>query len=237
MENNFLRRPKKKTANTRYNESSRRCLPRIAGKERENAMLETPVQHKNDTYPMPKLWTKEECHRLVERGELDERYELIEGVIFYPMPKYPPHVFTVRLLIEWLVGLFGYDFVQKEDPIAIPGKAGKINEPEPDAAVLRRRALAINDGPPGPEDILLVVEVSDSSLQFDLNTKAKVYARAGIAEYWVMDVKGRQIWRRRKPGRNRYGEIVTFREDQMIAAPGREDSARVSDLFAPVPEN
>ena len=197
-------------------------------------MTETLLRPETETQRLPKLWTKEECHRLVERGELDERYELIEGIIYEPMSKHAPHIFTVRLIFEWLVLIFGYDFVQKEDPISISGKAGRINEPEPDAAVLNQPALSFRDERPGPKDITLVVEVADSSLGFDRNIKAKVYDRAGIAEYWIMDVNGRQIFRHRKPGKNGYGEIITFGEGEMIAAPGRGETARVGELFAPV---
>ena len=197
-------------------------------------MPHTLIASDMETRRPPKLWTIEECHRLMERGELDERYELIEGIIYEPMPKHAPHIVALILIVKWLIRIYDYDFVQREDPISIPGKAGKFNEPEPDAAVLTQPTVSFLHRRPGPEDILFVVEVSDSTLWFDKNIKAKVYARAGIVEYWVMDVKGRQIYRHRKPGRNGYGEIIAFGEDEMIAAPGREETARVGELFAPV---
>ena len=197
-------------------------------------MTETLLRPETETRRPQKLWTKAECHRLVERGELDERYELIEGIVYEPMPKHTPHVIALIAIFEWLVEVFGLKFVQKEDPISILGRAGKYNEPEPDVAVLRQPTKSFLAGRPGPENILLVVEVSDSSLWFDRNIKAKVYARAGIAEYWVIDVNGRQIFRHRKPGKNGYGEIITFGEGEMIAAPGRGETARVGELFAPV---
>ena len=194
---------------------------------------ETRVEPETEGYPKPKLWTRAECHRLVERGELEERYEFIEGIIYQPMTKHSPHIITLLLVYQWLVRVFGLDFVQKEDPIAFPGAAGKINEPEPNTAVLSRKTTSFLSGRPGPEDITLIVEVADSTLWFDRNTKARVYARAGVAEYWVMDVNRRQIYRHRKPGRNGYREIVTFGENETIAAPERTETVRIGELFAP----
>ena len=197
--------------------------------------METLTRPKTGTYREPKLWTKEECHRLADRGELDERYELIEGTIYGPMKKRAPHIHTERIAFHWLFDLCGIEFVQKEDPIAIPSEAGEINDPLPDLDVLNQPALSFTGGPPGPKDILLLVEVADSSLGFDRNIKANVHARAGIAEYWVMDVNGRQILRHRKPGKNGYGDIVVFGENETIAAPGRSETARVGELFAAIP--
>ena len=82
---------------------------------------------------------------------------------------------------------------------------------------------------------MLVVEVSDSSLWFDLNVKAKIYARVGIAEYWVMDVAmGVRFCGIVNPSRKRLRRNChIFGEDELIAAPGRSETARVGELFAP----
>ncbi len=63
---------------------------------------------------------------------------------------------------------------------------------------------------PQPQDILLIVEISDSTLRIDLETKAKLYARAEIAEYWVVDIPGKQLIVHREPSRGNYANIVTY---------------------------
>ena len=197
-------------------------------------MLETLLRPDTETYAHQKLWTREECDFLVESGRLEERYELIEGTIYYKMAMNAAHRIALMLLYRWLIGLFDVLSVQTEKPISIPGENNAINAPLPDAAVTRQPTTAYTPRHPGPADISLIVEVSDSTLRLDLNVKARLYALAGIAEYWVMDIAGRQIYRHRQPNGVRYEDIFIFGENEMIAAPGRSETVRVGELFAPV---
>ena len=157
------------------------------------------VEPEKETYPPVKLWTTEECDQLEREGKLTERYELIYGVIYLKMPVNPPHRIALILLHQWLVSLFGFLFVQTENSLSIPGEDGRILRPLPDAAVTLEPTTAYTAANPGPADIRLIAEVADSTLDYDLNTKAGIYARVGIPEYLVLDVNGRQIHRHRVP--------------------------------------
>ena len=99
--------------------------------------------------------------------------------------------------------------------------------------VLANPMWAFRTANPGPEDIRLVAEISDSTLAFDLRVKAKLYARAGIVEYWVIDVQGRRLIVHREPQSDgSFGSVLSYRENEPvnpIAAP--ETEFRLADLF------
>ena len=86
--------------------------------------------------------------------------------------------------------------------------------PEPDLAWVARRDY--RRGRPTAEDVLLVIEVSESTLRFDLGKKAELYAAAGIADYWVVDVSARSIVVHRDPAAGRYRDVRTYRESDEI---------------------
>ena len=184
-------------------------------------------------YPNAKRWTVRECEELARDGKIVGRYELIHGVIISKMGQDAPHASAIMLMLRWLTAVFGIDFMRVQLPIVIPGREGRITEPEPDIVVTREAFPAYFHANPGAADVRLVVEISDTTLRFDLYTKAEIYARAGVPEYWVYDVRERQIHRHRVPTANGYREIVILNEDQSIAAPGHEETIGVSALFAP----
>ena len=126
--------------------------------------------------------------------------------------------------------------MRSEKPLILPGEEGDTTEPEPDFAVTRQSASAYFENNPGPQDASLVVEVADSSLNFDLTTKALLYTCVGIPEYWVMDVNGRRLHRHRQPTQDGYRDIMIFSETQSISPLNRAESAPVSD-FLPTPRN
>ena len=160
--------------------------------------------------PRRKLWTREELHSLAQSGAVDlERIELIEGELYDTMDKNVPHVNAVRRLERILADIFGFDFVTPERPIDVAAADMALNEPEPDAVVLTRRYESFSS-PPLPADIRLLVEVSDTTLNFDLRTKANVYARAEIQEYWVVDLNNRKLIVHREPGQGRHKSIVAY---------------------------
>ena len=196
----------------------------------------TLVEPEKETYPPVKLWTIEECEQLEREGKLTERYELIYGVIYLKMPVNPPHRIALRHLFEWLVSLFGLPYVLKEDPIAITGADGRISQPMLDTAVTLEPTTDYTASNPTPSDVRLVAEVADSTLDYDLDTKAGIYADAGIPEYLVLDVNGRQIHRHRVPTNGRYTEIVILGENDNLTLLDRSETIRVSELLPPVPE-
>lgn len=160
-----------------------------------------------------------------------ERYELVEGELILKVPKSVPHMASVMLLMEWLIGLFGMRFVVQEPSIDVAPEDNPISEPEPDIVVLTR-PLTSRSPKPGPETIRLLIEVSVTSLAFDLGAKAALYARAGLSDYWVLDVNGRRMIVHRDPAEGRYCSIVAYGEDELISPQAAPDaSIRVRDLL------
>lgn len=197
-------------------------------------MTDTLVVPENETFPNRKRWTRQECYRLMEEGTLTGRWELIDGEILSKMGQKPAHSLTLNLIMQWLMTRIGIGFVQIQQPITIKGKTGRTNEPEPDIAVTLEPTTSYADRHPAPQDLRLIVEVSDTTLHFDLRTKALLYARAGVNEYWVTDILGRQMHCHRNPTPNGYAEVVVYGEAETISLQTLpEVSVRLSDLLPP----
>ncbi len=150
-------------------------------------------------------WTVDAYHQMSALGILEtgERTELIAGQITVMTAKGTPHVSALRLLATHL-DAFLLDrpfFAITQDPIHLDD----LSEPEPDLAVVRGRALDYASHHPQPEDIALIVEVADSTLKQDCTIKDKLYAQAGITNYWVQDLKNQQLHVFRKPTASSYG--------------------------------
>lgn len=184
-------------------------------------------------YPPRKRWTRAECQMLESTGLWEQQHlELIEGDLIDKMGKKRPHVNVTILVMEWLVGVFGARHVTPEAPIDVSPDDNPTSEPEPDLAVLAQPCTVYEDANPGPSDVRLIVEISDTTLAFDLRIKARLYARAGIEEYWVVDVAGRRIVVHREPRDGIYGNVASCGKGECIeplSAPGRSFS--VDDAF------
>lgn len=175
--------------------------------------------------PPRKRWTRTECAQLASAGVNTEKLELIEGDLIVKMPKNRPHVNGVVYLMFWLMDTFGRERVNQEAPIDVAPEDNPINEPEPDLIVLKRESRTFRSGPPQPADLELVVEISDTSLDFDLNVKARLYSRAGIADYWALDVNARRLIVHRDPTPAGYRSVVAYGESEKVsplAAPDHE---------------
>jgi Uma2 family endonuclease len=176
--------------------------------------------------PPRKRWTREQCASLEATGLFErERLELVDGELISKMGKNRPHVNTLMLMLEWLQDVFGKRFVNSEAPIDVSPQDNPTNEPEPDLIVLNREYTSFRSGNPQPQDLSLIVEIADSTLTFDLTTKAALYARAGIVEYWVLDVAGRRLIVHRGPLSGKYGTVTEYSENEPIsplAAPTAE---------------
>ena len=134
-----------------------------------------------------KRFTLDEYHRLAELGFFgeDDRVELIKGEIIQMAAKGRPHSTFNRRLIRELTKLLGdRATLQSQDPIAIPDDS----EPEPDIAILRNREDDYLTAHPTPSDILLLIEISDSTLNFDQIVKLHLYAEVGIFDYWLFNL-------------------------------------------------
>lgn len=167
--------------------------------------------------PLPhKTWTRAEIEVLQDTGMFDGlHYELIEGELIDKMGKMRRHVNGVLNSFKRLEGLFGEGFVNFEAPIDVAEADNPRNEPEPDVIVLRRPSGEFTSNPRA-EDVLLVVEVSDSTLSQDRSTKARLYARAGIPEYWVLDLKDRRLLVFRNPNAGTYQVSLEIPETESV---------------------
>jgi len=181
--------------------------------------------------PRLKTWTREECEMMQNVGVDLRQYELIEGELIQKVSKNHPHIAALVRIRKWFRAFLEEEFVLSEAPIFVSAKDNARSEPEPDVVILGRSILEISNQP-RPSDILLVVEISDSTLRFDLTRKAGLYARANIQEYWVLDLKGRRVIVHRDPAEGQYRSVLAYGEDELLsclAAPERQ--ILVSDLL------
>jgi Uma2 family endonuclease len=161
-----------------------------------------------------------------------QHLELVHGDLISKMGKKRPHVNALVAVQAWLVRTFGEQFVNPEAPIDVAPEDNPTNEPEPDLVVLAKPSREFQQANPRPGDLRLVVEISDSALGFDLTTKAELYARAGIVEYWVIDIAARRLLVHRDPQEGLYRSVTAYAEQEAvtpIASPG--SVLRVADLF------
>ena len=167
--------------------------------------------------PPRKRWTREQCAPLEASGLFEqERLELVDGELISKMGKNRPHVKAFTWMHLWLLETFGRQFVNAEAPIDVSPGDNAWNEPEPDL-IVPKREFATFDSNPQPQDLDLVVEIADSTLKFDLTVKAVLYARAAIAEYWVLDVAGKRLIAHRSPVSGTYTSVVAYGENEVIA--------------------
>jgi Uma2 family endonuclease len=163
----------------------------------------------------PHLWTREEYDRMIEAGVFapDERLELVEGEILQMVPQGSFHATAVRLVEDALRRAFGAGFeVRTQLPLALD----PYSEPEPDIAVVPGYARDYRDA--HPSTALLIVEVSDSTLDFDLRRKSSLYARAGIPDFWIVNLIDRAIDLFRDSDGNSYRSHSQAGIEESIAA-------------------
>ena len=163
----------------------------------------------------PRRFTVEDYHRMAEAGILaeDDRVELIAGEIVEMSPIGIRHVSCVIALTDLLRNLIGRDvLISVQNPIRL----GDHNEPQPDIALLKRRRY--RRALPGVEDVLLVIEVADSSRDYDRNVKLPLYAAAGIAEAWLVDLVADTIERHTEPHAGRYRHRVIAGRGESISS-------------------
>lgn len=139
--------------------------------------------------PRPRLWTVAEFHDMGDRGLFEgRRAKLIHGVIVEEGPMDPPHRIALELTDAALRAAFGGGW---RFCVQLPLVLGLRIDPEPDLAVVAGSIRAA--GLTHPTTAALVVEIADSSLGYDTRDKAELYATAGLADYWVVDVDGREL--------------------------------------------
>jgi hypothetical protein len=165
-----------------------------------------------------RLFTRQEYHRMGEVGILKEtdRVELIRGEIVEMSPIGRRHYAFVNNLSQLLImRIGGRAIVAVQGPIALADDT----EPEPDLAVIRRRIPSYKEREAYTEDAFLLIEVAESSLAYDRSTKLKLYAAAGIPEYWVVDCVAESIEIHRTPQADGYRETVRIADPTATVAP------------------
>lgn len=154
-------------------------------------------------------WTLEDYHRMIDAGILDDRrVELLNGEIIEMSPEGIPHAGLSSDGADYLRELLGSRVkVREGNPITLPNDS----EPEPDIAVVQPLGdVYSEDHHPYPENIFLLIEFSNSSLARDLEIKARTYAEAGIQDYWVINLKARELIVFRSPLQTSYQSLQTL---------------------------
>ena len=188
------------------------------------AVTEAPSQPA-PLFPPRKRWTRDECAAIEPLGVLDrDKLELIEGELITKMPKNRPHVNGLTYLSRWIIQTFGGEYVNIEAAINVSPEDNPTSEPEPDLIVLSRPSHEFTSANPLPADIRLLIEISHTTLAFDRTTKAALYARAGIPDYWVLDVVSRQLYVHRLPDAGRYTQVEVYNESEAVAPLAAPDS-------------
>jgi len=177
-------------------------------------------------------YTVADYHRMAEVGILasNARVELIDGEIIDMAPPGSLHAGTVNALVRWLARAAGDQAVLLvQNPVSL----SQHSEPQPDLAVARPRVDFYKTGHPRPEDVLLIVEVADTSLRFDRDIKVDLYAGHAIAELWLVDLRVKHLVRYREPLQGAYQRVDHPDLGNPIEVPGLP-SVRVdlSALFA-----
>jgi Uma2 family endonuclease len=183
-----------------------------------------------------KHFTVEEYRRMAEAGIFaeDDRVELIEGEVFRTSPIGSRHAASVKRLNRLLNQLAGREaLVGVQDPIVLDD----FSEPEPDIALLKPRKDFYAQEHPTAQDVLLIIEIADTSSQHDRGVKLPAYARSGIPEVWIADLSADAVECHAEPANGAYrntrsykrGEMIIFRPlpnvavevEQILGPPGR----------------
>jgi Uma2 family endonuclease len=163
-----------------------------------------------------RLFSVEEYYLMAKAGILneDDRLELIEGEIVEMSPIGSHHAACVTRLIQFLSQQVGSRaLVSAQNPVRL----GEHSEPQPDVALLRPRGDFYATDHPGSQDILLLIEVADTSVEYDREVKVPLYARAGIGEVWLVDLDGESIEVYQSPAPEGYRQVRVVRQEERLA--------------------
>jgi Uma2 family endonuclease len=171
-----------------------------------------PISAERERY----RFTADQYHQMGEAGIFgsDDRVELIDGEIISMNPIGDPHAGTVnRLNMELTERLRRTAIVAPQNPVRL----AEHHEPEPDLAILRFRADFYATLGPRPDDVLLLIEVADSSVEFDRRIKGPLYARNGIPEYWLVDLTRGHVVVYREPDAEGYQSMQVRRRGESLS--------------------
>lgn len=179
-------------------------------------MIAEPIETTTGAEMTRHRFTVAEYLRMAEVDLLgeDSRVELIWGEIVEMSAIYIAHTSTVKRLISLLTKQLGERIILGvQDPIQLSNDS----LPQPDIAVLRPQDNFYSERQPGPDDILLLIEVADSSLRYDRRVKSKLYGEAGITEYWIVNLPERRIEVYREPQLDGYRTVTRYAPGEMLS--------------------
>jgi Uma2 family endonuclease len=192
------------------------------------------AEFQSNPSPTPKtsqwLWSREAFQRLSENGTFtdNDRVELIQGVIVSMSPPNPEHSGAVNPVSDLMKAAFGSDnYVRTEQPLIVDGNT----QPQPDVLVCRGSSADYRRRFPVADDVLLVIEIADSSLEND-REKGNIYAHSAISEYWILNLRDRCVEVYREPDSELYLSRRIYRIGESISPLAAPDSSiSVAELY------
>ncbi|HZQ99189.1 MAG TPA: Uma2 family endonuclease [Chloroflexota bacterium] len=189
-------------------------------------VVETPVAAKE---PVVHRWTVEDYERMSELGllPLDLGTELIDGVVYEKVTQNEPHA---RCLERLTAAVYRRLIDRVRVRVQAPLRMAPWDMPEPDLLIIR--ADAPDERHPVPTDMLVAVEVSDTSLSFDRNHKLPRYAAHGVPQLWILVIRSGQVEVHNEPSEDRYLQTRTYRSGETVPVPGLADvGIPVDEIF------
>jgi Uma2 family endonuclease len=191
-------------------------------------LLEKASVYAEPASPELRRFTRAEYHAMAEAGVLDseEKVELIDGRIYTMFPLGSWHSASTLRLEKKLTLIYGDDaLVSTVHPVLL----GENSEPEPDILVLRSRGDYYGTAQPQAADVILLIEIADSSRVFDLGAKHDLYAQHGIPEFWVVDKSSSCVHVFRRPSEGLFMELKVYRSGEEIPLPSCGRSLPIAD--------
>lgn len=181
--------------------------------------------------PNRHLFTIEEYELMIEAGVFDEddHIELIRGEIVDMPPIGPGRGFGVSNLVMLLAPKVGKSAILW---VQSPVRISTNDRPEPDVALLRPRPDLSPGSPPQAADVLLVIEISDSSVAYDRKVKRQLYAEAGIPEYWIVNLQEQIIELYSNPSEGDYRQVTRAKRGETLSLPDELGGIQVTDILA-----
>ena len=196
------------------------------------AVAPAPPPPPRPVAPTRRRFTVAEYYAMAEAGILarDERVELLDGDVIAMPPIGNWHASNVDLFTNTFPAqLHGRAVVRVQNPVRLDGNS----QPQPDVMLLRWRDDFYRDGHPGPADVLLLIEVSDSSVDFDRNEKLSAYAAAGIPEVWIVNRPDRRIESHSDPAGDEYATVRHYGAGESISPQAFPDVVLQVDQIIP----
>jgi Uma2 family endonuclease len=183
--------------------------------------------------PKPYRWTVKQYYQMADLGFFHgKQVQLIKGEIIRMSPMKTAHATSIQLVVALLSKLFAKGFAVRPQ---LPMSFSKIDEPEPDVAVVKGNIRDFGDS--HPKTATLIVEISDTTLRFDRTTKAELYAENKIPDYWILNLKERQLEVYRRPVKVKsqgftYSELLIVNETESISPLAKPKAKiKVSDML------